>query len=443
MNFTTISKKQILMLIAAVIIAAAIPLTVFVSQKQQEIRQRAATPATPPSFALYFTMAGQLSALKSGFTLNPNQKYSFDLHLSPEGLTPIDGFDVTVKFDPSLTISKVAYGTEANSKFDQPLIDAGSAVNSDNSVHLSMVTTKTDVNLTGSLNIATISFTTGSSLVSGKITFLKDIISVTSPEYAVGYLTLSSPIDLSYSIIPAPPPPPPTFAPGAPTPGALVGKFIILHFNGVTLSGIAPSVSSNQLKLTFFDGTTTQQVAGPISVPVARQAGQATTTTTDIPFTPNLPTGDFTIPADTLRLPTVPGDYFIQIRADSYQVKMVGLNGSRTNTEIETQGLSGLTPLRIFYSPSVSNIPGIRLAPGDIDNNGEVDLSDYNNILRPCFGNRYDKYLQDKNAQGSCSDAIRRYTPTNGSPPNPDIDGNGKVDGVDINLLIRSMNGIY
>lgn len=426
-----ISKKQIIMLITALIIAAVIPLTVLISQKQQELRQRAAETSAP-LVSFYFTKASDPTKKLDNLSISPKASMVLNLYMV-NGLNNINGFDITINGDSNLKISSLSEGLDA-SKFNEVIIKSVDVFH--NNARFSKVNSNTGTIINGNLLLASISVTaidnaipntTGSMSISNA--------NVTSPSNTSNYVSIdSSSLNLPYTISALPPTPTPTpisyrkegdgnIVPNISLPP---GQLITLNFRGVTLPGISSSFQSTALKLTFFRGDNSQQVSGgPFIANIPRQAGGSTTG--EIPFS-----GNFTFRASDLGLPAGLQDYFIQIGANSYQAKMLAQNGARTNDQIGSQGLTGLTPIKIYSTGETSTIPTVILSPGDINDNGIIDGADYG-ILVACFGNK--NIFTGATGRTDCGKK------SDNGQFNPDINKDGKVAGDDINLLWKSVNG--
>lgn len=110
----TIKKSFIIISLLAVVIA--IPLTVFISQQQQEIRQR----ASGREAAVFFAELGNTSPTAlSQISLSPGQQKIIALYLDT-GSISINGYDIIINFGAilqSVTVNEVAEGADAN-KFD-------------------------------------------------------------------------------------------------------------------------------------------------------------------------------------------------------------------------------------------------------------------------------------------------------------------------------------
>ncbi len=205
------------------------------------------------------------------------------------------------------------------------------------------------------------------------------------------------------------------------------GQLIALNFRGVTLPGISSNAGSADLKLTFFRGDNSQQVpGGPFAANIARSTDKTT---------PDTFSGRSVFSASALGLPTNLQNYFIQISVNSYQAKILGKDGAKTNTEIQSQGSTGLgTPIPIYSTGADSSIPAVSLFAGDINNDGAIDGSDLG-VIVACFGNK--NALTD--SAGRTTDCASK---TQNRKFDADINKDGKVDGIDINLWARGENGV-
>lgn len=431
MNFTNISKKQILMLIAAVIIAAAIPLTVFISQKQQELRQRAA----PNSTKFFFTDISGSSI--NNFSTPVKTTGSFKLFLLPA--TAINGFDITVSGDNNLQIARF---DGAATEFNQTLVSSSSLDTTSNTARFSKVSNDTTKAINSQVLLGTINVKPLDNAVAGtKGTITITNSAITSSLQPTGYVDVDAQsLTLPYTISALPPTPTPTPISYRKEDGTIVpnislppGRLIALNFKGVTLPGIDSKVGSADLKLTFFRGDNTnslQQIpGGPFTANVAR--GQLDPTVPKDTFS-----GRVVFPASTLGLPTNLQDYFIQIGVNSYQAKILGNDGTKARriSDIQSQGLTDLIPVKIYSSGADSTIPIVGLLPGDINGDGIIDVTDLG-VIVACFGKK--NVLTD--SAGRTTDCSNK---TQNGKFNADIDKNGSVDGIDINLWSRGANGI-
>ncbi|MDO8460931.1 MAG: hypothetical protein Q7S38_00650 [bacterium] len=154
-SFLSFLRSPLLRIGVILIILAAVPLTVFIAQKQQEIRQRASGEET----SLYFIQGIDCNApLQTDQILfNIGQQYTYSLCLDSGG-NAISGFDITASFGNAsslVTISSISEGQDAgrfNSEVEKTIdTQAGTArfikANTDAAV------------ITGKLQLAQVTFT--------------------------------------------------------------------------------------------------------------------------------------------------------------------------------------------------------------------------------------------------------------------------------------------
>lgn len=118
----------------------------------------------------------------------------------------------------------------------------------------------------------------------------------------------------------------------------------------------------------------------------------------------NAGTGNFT---GTIPIPLLPpGQYTVIIATGSYLAKLVPgfqqLNGPRTML-----------------------LPAVYLVAGDINNDGQIDIGDYNTLIG-CFGS--------KQNTSSCT------APPTPLTPGADLNDDGHVDGIDYNVFLRELS---
>lgn len=73
-------------------------------------------------------------------------------------------------------------------------------------------------------------------------------------------------------------------------------------------------------------------------------------------------------------------------------------------------------------------VPQLSLVTGDINNDNQLDISDYN-ILVSCFGSKL-----------TTSSCPQQYRPSSTSPGADILDDNGQVDGADYNEFLRELS---
>ena len=172
-----------------VLIAAALPLTVFVAQKQQEIRQRAAGEQT----TLFFAKGpGCLSpATTASFSTNTTITLSLCLNTNNTGINIVNSFDITIGKGTGITFTGIADGVD-EAKLTQT---AFNTVKSDGTIRYS----KVDLNNTisgNALHLGTITLTTAST-GTGNISITQ--AQIVSPASTTTALTVAKPI-LPYTI---------------------------------------------------------------------------------------------------------------------------------------------------------------------------------------------------------------------------------------------------
>lgn len=203
------NKKKLILLIIAVLIVIAIPLTVFVAQQQQEIRQRAASLEKP---SLFFTMKDNITPINK-LSLVSNQSVAVSLYLNPE-FKDINGFDISIQVSTPLTITQSKAG-KGGEEFNEEIFNAINPQN--NTLRFSRVSSKTDTSIIGSSgNLQLLDITLKvSSEGEGKIELLgADVASVTSTDF----LKLAQPLPSIAFTIQAPAPTATPTATLAPTP---------------------------------------------------------------------------------------------------------------------------------------------------------------------------------------------------------------------------------
>ncbi|MDO8460929.1 MAG: hypothetical protein Q7S38_00640 [bacterium] len=150
----TINKKLLFLAILLVMI----PLTVYVAQKQQEVRQRASEGQT----SLFFTEAGSTAPITQ-LALPPNQQKTLSVYLDTTG-NAVSGFDFIIAFEDSsrnLTLGNLTEGADA-SKFPTRVSPDNPVNTGSNTMRLGKVTREQTV-ISGVLHLANITFTAGTS----------------------------------------------------------------------------------------------------------------------------------------------------------------------------------------------------------------------------------------------------------------------------------------
>lgn len=186
----------------------------------------------------------------------------------------------------------------------------------------------------------------------------------------------------------------PSFTP-SPTPSTRIDLTICLHGLGNCGDNVSPNAGGNKnlkhltraLNLGLFDSSDQQ---------VASITGTLQYSTASAKFTAKL-----TVPANISA-----GSYIAKINADGFLTKQVpGI----------TQVTSGQT----------ITIPEVSLVAGNINNDNQVDILDYN-LLTDCFGSK----------QTSPSCTIHPTSTSSGA----DLNDDGVVDAADYNLFLRELS---
>ncbi|MEK7573177.1 MAG: SdrD B-like domain-containing protein [Patescibacteria group bacterium] len=184
-----LGDRRKLSIAVIVIIAAALPLTVFVAQKQQELRQRAAGQQT----AFFFSTASNCSTNTTTSSLPAGQTSTLYLCLNSNnvGVSAVNGFDVTIAKGTGIIFSSIADSVDAV-KLNSSV---ASKVNTDGTIRFSKVD-NTGVFIQGTaLSLGKITFTTATTGAGSiSVTKAQVVSSVTTTA-----LTVAQPV-MSYSI---------------------------------------------------------------------------------------------------------------------------------------------------------------------------------------------------------------------------------------------------
>ena len=170
-----LGDKRKLGIAAIIIIAGALVLTVFVAQKQQEIRQRAAGEQT----AFFFSTGTGCTTPITSTSLPPGATSTLNLCLNTNytGVSIINGFDVTVAKGTGVTFTGISDAVDGV-KLTSPYFNK---VNSDGSIRFGRID-NTGITISGTaLNLGKITLTTATS-GTGNISMTNaQVISPTSP----------------------------------------------------------------------------------------------------------------------------------------------------------------------------------------------------------------------------------------------------------------------
>lgn len=103
----------------------------------------------------------------------------------------------------------------------------------------------------------------------------------------------------------------------------------------------------------------------------------------------------------TVNMPRIPsGDYIVKVKVPNYLGRLI------TNILTVTNNKNYTLPL-------------VTLFPGDVNDDNVLNILDYNSIVA-CFGNRQ--------TSSTCENKVKS-----------DLNDDGRIDGVDINLFVRSL----
>ncbi len=252
--------KKLLGTIAIILILIAIPLTVFIAQKQQEIRQKASGEDT----TVFLTSDTNII---TSISLTPGGQATLALYVDT-GANRLNGFDITVNLSNALnliTIQSAEEGKDAQN-FNTPIFKDIDKTNG--TIRFAKVTTDTSANIFGRLHLGTVNFTVNTS-ASGQGTVGVTSALLTSPNKTSG-LTVALPT-LKYIINSSTTPtntPVPTNTPApSPTPAPIPGPAGWWKFDETTGTSAADS-SGNGLSGTLNGGGswTSGKIAGGLAL---------------------------------------------------------------------------------------------------------------------------------------------------------------------------------
>lgn len=333
--------------------------------------------------SLYFTKGTNTTPLTQ-VSFAPNEQTTLNLYLNA-GTTNINGFDMTLSFGNGIQVTSAQEGQNVN-RFNQLLFNSLDPVGK--TYHLVKVSTNTSSVINGILQIAVLSITAGNTNASGSFSFPS--LTVVSPT-SDNALSIAPPPTLSYTVavpptatpLPTATPIPPTSTPmptTTPVPGATLLAFT-LTFQGIGTGGNAlPNPPQKTVTVQLYNAQ--DQQVGPDKV------GQV-----------NFASGNYTGTIDVGIIPS--GNYTVKVKGNKYLRRRV-------------PGILAITTGTNTVSP-------VSLIVGDVNNDNKIDALDFG-IQRNCFGSMAN-------------------SPTCGSFKTvADLDDNGIIDEVDINLFVRSIS---
>lgn len=390
-----LSRKKLTIFVLLTIVAI-IPLTVFIAQKQQEVRQRAAGEQAVLSFR-----KPDDNTILTTFNVVEGKQTTLNLYLD----TPINinGYDITLVFnspggDPNLlTLDSVVDGVDA-SKFNTVLFNH-IIDRTNNSIHVGKVNTDSSRIINGSLQLLTIHSTVnslGTSTVSiikaditsaSNTTFLTTniplIFNYTVTETISPSITSTTTLTNSPTLTPIPsatniPTPTPTSTPiptNTPVPGA-VNLALDLYLQGIGSAGgenpglpeyrlAGPRTLQRKVIVEVYDGSNRNRKIGN------DKEGFVNYDSSSMTFKGNISLGVLT-----------PGSYTFKVKSDKYLKKLIpGLYSVTANQT---------TPILT---------PQVKLIVGDIIGNNSIDIEDWNAYLacvnQPVMGNCVNTDLND------------------------------------------------
>lgn len=330
--------------------------------------------------SLYFTTNTDTGNPLSQLSLSPNQQTILNVYLNA-GLTNIDGFDMVLSYGNGITISNTLQGADASSKFNKLLFNSFDPVGK--TYHLVKVQNNLSTPaINGILHLATVTVTAGSTNATGSITF--PALTITSTT-STNPLSVSPNPVLSYTVavLPTATPIPPTSTPtltATPVPGATRLAFN-LSLQGLGTGGNpTPQHSQKNVTVQLFNASNVQ--VGPDKTGLLTYANGNYAGTIDVGVIPS-------------------GNYTIKVKADKYLRKL-------------------MPGIQVINTGTTYTVPTATLIVGDINGDNIIDVLDFG-ILQNCYG-------------------AKANTPTCGAFKSlADLDDNGAIEGVDVNLFIRSI----
>ncbi len=199
-----LGDRKKLSILAILVIAGTLALTVFVAQKQQEIRQRAAGEQT----AFFFSTGTGCSNPVTTTSFPPRAIYTLSLCLNTNntGVSIVNGFDVTIAKGSGITFTGISDGVDGT-KLTSPYFNK---MNSDGSIRFGRID-NTGVTISGTaLDLGKITLTTATS-GTGNISMTNaQVVSPTSPTTELSVAKPILPYTIAVTNTPTPVPSTPT-----------------------------------------------------------------------------------------------------------------------------------------------------------------------------------------------------------------------------------------
>lgn len=175
------SKKKLFTIVIILILTIAVPLTVFLSQQRQDIRQRASETTN----ALFFGMGGDCTTRISQINLTIGQQKTLSLCMDIDPSSPVIGFDIPISLGTGanmINIDSAIQGTSVQSALDE-LVFAQNNSTTNGTIRFAKV-----VKDTSKIGIS------GSNLQLGSITFT---VKTNASASGNGQITISNPVIVS------------------------------------------------------------------------------------------------------------------------------------------------------------------------------------------------------------------------------------------------------
>lgn len=224
-SLRNLSKKQIIGLIAILVILAATPLTIFIAQKRQEIRQHASSDPVTVYFADCTTNAANSSILTGPWAITLGSQPVLCLYIQTNDTSlNLLGFDIQMNYDTGLNLNSITIqsgGLEFNTQ------QINTYNNTTHSFEIERVSAKPGSIINGTLLIATLNFTpqTGSGTIN-YTNLASSIIALNHTGYlTVGWTPLAYTISQTPTSTPIPTPTPTPILTPTPTPIPVAADF--------------------------------------------------------------------------------------------------------------------------------------------------------------------------------------------------------------------------
>lgn len=327
------NQKRLLGFLILALLVAAVPLTVFITQKQQDIRQRASGNAV----SIFYTMQGSTVPV-TNLSLTPGQQVAVNIYLNA-GSQNITSFNLTIAPGVPLRIVQFSEGDGA-AKFNAPFLQNNDPQS--NTYRFSKGSTNTTQIINGTLNLGTLTLRASETTATGTIQIPSATITALTVE---GALPVHHP-DLPYTITQQVP-----SITGGTTPSitqtATPGN-VRLHVR-LGLSGIPATANPIHIQRLL-----TVELYNNTGEKVVTKAGPIIFHTTNRKFEGSLDMG---------AVPT--GSYTVKLQTEGYLRRFI--------------------PRIVNITTGTIQVPETTLIAGDINSDNVINLQDFN-IWLGCFG---------------------------------------------------------